>query len=141
MGKQRDLESAYLRAWGALLFRQRVRGNSTTVRQLPSVFSLQTVRGYAYRYSNTLNDARVRNDARQQWPNHTTFPSRPDPTRYCRHSICPARSALYVGIRTGVPDPVPYSRRYLQNGISSFFILQNYSNRGLSTKYCIAQHL
>ena len=34
--------------------------------QLPSVFSLQTVRGYAYRYSNTLNDARVRNDARQQ---------------------------------------------------------------------------
>ena len=38
-----------------------------------------------------------------------------------------------IGIRTGVPDPVPYSR-YLQNGISSFFILQNYSNRGLNPK-------
>ena len=26
----------------------------------------------------------------------TVQPSQPDPPRYCRHSICPARSALYV---------------------------------------------
>ena len=49
-----------------------------------------------------------------------------------RAAVCAACLFLHssIGIRTGVPDSVPY-RRYLQNGISSFFILQNYSNRGL----------
>ena len=45
-------------------------------------------------------------------------------------SIFILQSVPRTRIRTGVPDSVPY-RRYLQNGISSFFILQNYSNRGL----------
>ena len=51
-----------------------------------------------------------------------------------RAAVCAACLFLHssIGIRTGgVPDSVPYRyRRYLQNGISSFFILQNLLEQG-----------